>query len=371
MMNYRRDLTNTLAMILVGGFAFGQAYRDTIEPKKGKPKEGLEVFEETYKAINWTSKDLGSQKQSYPTSRVKAVKHGDAPGDYFSATTKMVNRDFDNAITSFKRAATNKKVRPWIHPYTKYKIARCYQLSARTAEAARAYEKMLSEHSQHFLAPSAHHRAADSYLAMKDLEKALAHFKKLASTDFGDEWVLMAQDGMARVLEAKKEFKAASDKYRELVSQTRDKKNFQHILNLGYKGLGRNQLKLNQPDKAVKTFNELRGIAQQLENQPGLAVAFNGIGDCLYRTGMFEDAALQYLRVNILYALDKNGKTDKEEDSRAIYQAALCFRKLSLQQGIPKEKKLAWQARSLKLLNEVKGKYPGTPWGKRAKDELH
>jgi hypothetical protein len=124
----------------------------------------------------------------------------------------------------------------------------------------------------------------------------------------------------------------------------------------------------DKADVAKRELDQFRRYCLQAKNLEGLAIVFNGLGDCERKSGNFETAVLNYLRASILYGQDAD-----EEDARALFSAAQCYAHLEKTAELPKNeayKKKEWQKRSQDLYREVAGKYGWTSYGKKAKQML-
>ncbi|MBI2191953.1 MAG: tetratricopeptide repeat protein [Planctomycetes bacterium] len=374
----REGIAGSLVLALLAGtWVRGEAFLDTIVMKGGGTfPEKVAVIKETYREVTYYNERL--PKQSQPYDRMQEIKHGDEPREYQGGMIKMSKQRYEDAIQDLQKAsaeAESGKVREWIHQYTKFYIARCYQMVDRYKEGVEAYQLLLSKHPETIFLPQAHEALGQCYQGLggeSNFQEALKAFRKLP--EFGPEWALRSQRGEAQVLEARKNFDAAAEKYREIIKQASADKQFQNVVNLAYDGLGRSLLKAEKIRDAVQTFNDLKGVAEKVKGVrgvpetaygEGMAIACNGLGDCMFKLGRFEDAALQYLRVTILYPEEAENQT-----ARAVFQAARCFEQLSRQAAIPKDKQKLWTDRYRELLSEVISKYPDSPSGKEAKGML-
>lgn len=370
-----------LSWISSSGWA--EPFADTIILKGGSAfPEKVGVIKETFKEVTFYNDHL--PKQSQPYERLEKIIHGDEPREFQQGTTRMGRSRFEEAIRDFQKAELeyeSGKVREWIRQYSPFYLARCHQALAKYQEAIESYTLLLKRYPETIFLPQVYEGVGQCYQGLggeANYGEAVKAFRKLP--EFGVEWSLRAQRGEAQILEAKKSYDQAADKYREIIKQAGTDKpaQFQGVVNLAYDGLGRSLLRVEKVKEAIQTYNELRGVAEKVKvvkgvpekaYREGMAVACNGLGDCMFKLLRYEDAVLQYLRVPILYP-EEDPEESQTQTARAVLQSAKCFEQLARQPGIPKDKKKTWEDRHRELLDEVVGKYPQSPSGKEAKSLL-
>jgi len=340
---------------------------DSVVLESGQSFDKVLVTVETYQRVVCTGSGM-TQELTY--DKIRRIDHGDEPAAYKRGLSRMQAGEYQEAIDSFTSAREDKKVRDWIHPYSMFQIAECHRLAERYDKAIAAYEALLKQFPNNVFLPRAEEMIGDCYLSMRpeQYEKAQEVFGKL--NRFGEIWLLRSFLGEARALEAKKDSAGAERKYREVISkvgQARDA-SFMKVLNACYNGVTRCLIAQDKADVAKRELDQFRRYCLQTRNLEGLAVAFNGQGDCERKMGSYETAILSYLRASILYGQDAD-----EEDARALFSAAQCYGQLDKTAELPKNegyKKNEWKKRCHELYKEVAGKYGWTSYGKKAKQML-
>jgi len=345
-----------------------QQNRDSIVLKRGQTLDKVVVHDETYEVVIYAM-GSSSQKQKLSYEAIEEIKHFDEPAHYRRGLGKMKAGDHAEALVSFKKAPEDPKVRKWIHPYCKFYSARALHNAEKYDDAIKAYEDLLKQHPNCGFLPETYENIALCNIGKggeDGFAAAMVAFKKLIR--FGQVWAMQADRGTARLFEAKKDYAAAASKYRgmlEKIRLERDQQKFAPILNLSYKGLGRCLIADGKMQEAEKAFKKLKTYSELAKNMEGLAIAYNGRGDCKKKDSKFEEAALDYLRVNVLYV-----QKAEEEDARALFSAAQCFSLLSRSKDVPAEqsyKKKEWSTRAVELYKEVSGTYPNSEYGKAAR----
>jgi len=333
---------------------------------KSRPLSG--VSQQTRPHMDDADEGPGGDPPTITTDEPERVsEHPDEPTSYRRAIAKMERGHFSAAIADFVRAMEDEHVGEWIHPYSMFHIARCQQRAGKYGDAVAAYRALLREYPNNVFLPEVHQNIGNCCLEMGDigLPDAASAFRELEQLP--GYLALSGAVGQARVLEAQKKLEEAIRKYQDIVERIEasdSKWRDASLIGECYGGLGRCFLARGQLTEARRILEELRDRCLDRRDRQGLAIAYNGLGDCERSEGNLEAAVLDYLRVNTLYGCD-----DEEQDARALYSAAQCYQQLAGTAQLPQKelhRKTEWLTRSDELYQEVVKMHPGSSYARKA-----
>jgi len=183
-------------------------------------------------------------------------------------------------------------------PEVYYKLGWCREKMGQTKEALAAYRAVAEKHAESDLAPDAAFRIGRVLQQLGEHAKAAEQFAALLKRpDLDKKLAARARFQYAETLRAQERWGDAVRVYREL---TQAGSGFEPVYHAHY-GLGVCALQLNALEDARKAFST---VIEQTETETA-ARAQLALGEILCRQAKFDEAAREFLKVNILYGYPK------------------------------------------------------------------
>jgi tetratricopeptide (TPR) repeat protein len=280
--------------------------------------------------------------QEVPVDQIDSISYEGQPSSFLVAQTKEAGGDLAAAADQYKRAANDAAGKPLL-----VQAAQFGQAHAMAEIALASPSKANDAITQLEAFLKAHGKSRHQGPALEDLTKL---YLQKGETDKADkvldelEQIAWAAD---RAAVMKTRVLAKKGQYDDAI-KTLDK-----IITAAPKGSARAvEARLAKAESlaGLKKFDEAEATVKEVikETPPEKVdiqgLAWNTLGDCLRAAGQPKAALLAYLHTDILY--DK----DKEQHSRALYNAAQLFRELKRDD------------RADEKMDELKQKYPQSPW---------
>jgi tetratricopeptide (TPR) repeat protein len=364
-MTGKRVVFLMVAALLVQA-AFISVQADTIFRKNGIKIKDVQVTKETIKEATYVLSGPVKVIQRMPTQKIARVEYENKPPEWEQAINDMRQNFFKEAINRFTRCARlNADEFPWIRQYSLFKVAETYRAWAEAGEdkhftsAVAAYQELLKG------MPDTVHRyscllgVAKCYLALSKTKEASSLFGKIIKDNFDPRYNIRAKIGLARILEIGKKYREARSKFREIFNEARSlarsDPSLSEIPNLALVREGACIVGLRKFDEALTFFQD---ILTKADSDEVLAGAYNGLGDAYYAKRKIEKAMWAFLKVAIVF------EHITAEAPKALYYASLTMKDLSSKIKDPVLAK-KWNRRSRGLKNDLRQRFPGSPWAKR------
>ncbi|MCA1685863.1 MAG: tetratricopeptide repeat protein [Planctomycetia bacterium] len=285
---------------------------------------------------------LGATTTKIPTDQIVSITYAGQPPSMALAETSESQGQTLKAIDLYKRAAADASGKPLIEQAAQFKAA---DLSAdlALADPSRVNDaiSLLTGFARTY--PTSRHLASvNESLARLQLQKGdfagvEATLGSLSKLPGGADRAAVFR---ARVLARKGEHAAAVTELDRLIKAAPEGSARQRDARLARAESLAGQKKYQEAEAEVRAVIK----ALPAEDAPGMAAAYNTLGDCLRHAGRPKDALLAYLHTDVLYA------RDKEQHPRALAQI------------IPLWRELKRDDRADETLARLKQDYPQSPW---------
>ena len=334
--------------------------------------DGTTIMEAKGTIIKESFKGVELKTRKFKLNEIKNIKYANQPYKYFNAQNSQSQREYDKAIKVYQEILEDiksSKTRALFKQHMLFNIARCYQSDRKFGQAVKAYEHLLKEIPDTRYFREAYENIAQCYLAQKDITKAVAAMveaRKQGSAAGLDQESLLKFDLLkANILENNGQPDQAQPLYANISQQAT---NLPDIAAIAMVGQGRCYITAHKDyGKAKKIFESVISQYKSFEARAG---AYNGLGDCNFQEAnngqdptMYKKPLFNYLRSYLMYPPPDNGSTFEAE--KAMFQAGQCFKKLS--KSLPKEKRKIYKNYAHGLYDDLKNRYPNSPWIKKIK----
>lgn len=331
---FMRSIIFTALVILssAAGVVFGQQPpavkpQDTVVLTDGREKTGL-VVKETFREISL--QDPKGAVENIPIANVRSVRFADSPVFIGAGDSACGRGDYKRALEIYKAALAEieaKKIRPVFRQYALYGVARALSGLGQNDDAAKAFNDLLSKEPETKFLREAHHGLIAALRAKADLAGASAAVKRAAedakSKGLGEEFTILIELQKVGLLEDDKKWVEAYSEYSGLLRRA---EKFPNLVSLARLGMGRSILNNKEVERARKYFLDL---SRSASTSLLLAGAYNGLGDCAYKTAEgskkvddYREALLMYTKASVL-GFPAPGELTAEHE-RAIFMTGCC-----------------------------------------------
>jgi len=352
------------ALLVQAAFVTVQA--DVIVRKNGTRIKDVQVTNETIKEVTYVLPGAVKVIQRMPTQKIAKVEYENKPMEWEQALQALKGNFFQDAVNRFTRCVRlNADDFPWIRQYSLFKVAEAYRawaeagVRAHFQSAMAAYQSLLKGMPDTVHLYSCHLGVAKCYLALGKTPEASSLFGKIIKDNFDDRYNIRAKIGLARILELGKKYREARSKYREIFNEARSlarsDPSLSEIPNLALVREGACIVGLRKFDEALTFFQD---ILTKADSDEVLAGAYNGLGDAYYAKRKIESAMWAFLKVAIVF------EHITSEAPKALYFASLTMKDLATKKKDPALAK-KWSRRSRGLKNDLRQRFPGSPWAKK------
>lgn len=366
-----RFLSAVAVLSCAASSTFGQG-SDTVRVRKGgEIKEEAEVVV-TQDDLKGVKARRGAATINFQLADVVEVVYGRKSEAFKTGFAKFKSQDYDEALKSFEEALgdeDDKKTHPWVANYCLWYSGQCLELTGDAGRAADVYNELVSKHATSRFVPDALAALGNLYLEAKKVDQAKGFFDKLAEVAkkeaLGDRYAMKADLGAAKVGVEKGDAGAVAALEAIAGKAAADSPDVAAEARLE---VGRFHFKKKDYAKAETVFRTLssgKSVAPR-----GFAGAANGLADCEFEQGKFQDAAFSYSKVYTLMLPHQDDPTVAQAIGWALYRGG---KAADLHKGTLPDSdatKVAWGRRGRFLMREAVRKFAATRGGAEAKKEL-
>ncbi len=365
-----RSTVIVVFFLLADQASFGE---DIILKKStNKPMKVDKVTLETYEEVRY-KKGSGSE-QKLTADKVYKVEYGDTPDAYIQGMNLLRNYDYENAVSSFRLAMEDGRVRDWIKTYALYHIGKAYQAwgnstPSKYGDAIKAYKDLLTANPKTRFYADVLMNLAICYSQSGDIQNAVTTLDRLAKEAYekklGIIWEANAKHQKANIElegglldDAERDFRSSENFCREQAGKCEDppvKSYLEKLASLAKLSQGTILIKRKKYSQAKNFFNEIVNNSASIPE--AIASAQNGLGECLLTEKKLKEAQIQFVTTKVVYG------GIVEEAARATYFLGVCC--LEMKDLEPRYKKKAHD-----YFREVVDLYPKTRWAKEARKKL-
>jgi tetratricopeptide (TPR) repeat protein len=285
----------------------------------------------------------------FPINEIKYVQFPSEPRDLTEARNAAVDGHWDQVLDWLNKIPppqlTNDAIRQDADYYRALASARLAASGvgdARAAGTALFDFLKVNKDSYHFY--EANEAAGDLLMAMGRYDQAPNYYAALASAPWPD-YKMRAAVAMGNVLLAQSKYDEALRQFQSALSTDTKGKDVEMQVLGAQVGKAKCLVELDRAKDAVKLLNEAIEQAPA-ENNQLYAIAYNALGGAYVKMKQPEDALYAYLHVDVLY------NQSPEQHAEALYH----LKDLWAQLNKPDRAKQA--------ADELKSRYPSSPWNK-------
>ena len=364
-MSNRSLLPTLLAPVLLAALVGA----DTIHTTEGRTIDDCTIVEESLLEV--TYRRGGTNRTTIPASEVLHIEFSTMPTLIDRAETAVADDQvFDavNDLTVYLEGALNKldngsRVRPaWAPAYAAWRLAELNASLGKTAETLAAADKLITKFPDARYVPAALLLKAEALFvdgkagpAKKTLE---AVTQLVAERGISERWDLDAKIAII-VFDGSLSGKQRRGALSRVATQAGSK--FASVRNRA-QAIGAESLLEEKDFDTAKTVFE-RVAKDSKSDHRTLAIAWSGLGDCLYQAGsknptsasnqaILQDALKAYMRVVVLY------KGESNYVGRSMVYAGRIYTLMETEEASENAKK---------LFGAVIRQYPGTKWAQEAR----
>jgi tetratricopeptide (TPR) repeat protein len=287
---------------------------------------------------------LGAGGQAeFPRSKVKEVLYNDGkPMEYRIGVESYRNGRYEASLESLE-AAMEGRHHPLLKQYIFYYIGLSSKKLGKLKKAVGAFQKLKSQGAKTRFWNEAVGNLVELELDRNNPQAARAHVKGLKGLDRMQMKLLNA-----RIAEKLKQYPTAARLYKQVAEGDKQDMAEQAVL-----GGARCSIAQKRYEDATRL---LQGFVKRDRSSTMYAQAFVLLGDALKAQAKtpddWEKAMLAYMRVPCLY------EGDEATEAKALYEASRCFKAMNAENSLD---------RSARLVGELKRRYPGSTWAKKAR----
>lgn len=334
---------------LVGREAFAN---ETINRKREKALSG-EVAGVSKTEVTIKVKTPKEETIKVPANDISSIDWTGQPAETKMAFSDENGGRFQRAIDEYQKAlASNKASNPLLKVDLEFGIARVMAKIAladpsKSDEAIEKLDRFRRSQGDHYRYYDAIRLLAELYTAKRDAVKARVSIDTLARAPWKD-YQSAAKIASARLFLTENKFDEAAAEYESVVSAPAEGAAEEAQRQEAIIGKTRVLIGQKKYDDAIKLLDEI--IAKAPADEVKLnAEAFLRRGDCLREQGNDQDAVLEYLKVDVLFA------SDKPAHAEALFRLAELWGKVG-------RKERADEAR-----DRLKTEYEGSEWARELK----
>ncbi|MHC4393847.1 MAG: tetratricopeptide repeat protein [Planctomycetota bacterium] len=330
-----------VAGLLGASFGIGAALADTIVLVDGRTLKDVKVTSETYEEIEYT---IHNSKQTEEAANVARISYERTPISYKQAEELMNQGQFLEAARAFESAKGGRE--KWVDQYALFYAGESYRAAGDHSGASRSYKALLQNHPKTRFFPAAKLGLGLTLAAQSDHAGARSAFSELESEarskGFGERWQLQAQLQTASAFEAEGNGSKANGLYRRLVSKKISHPDIGFAARLG-------ELRTGGGSRSVRDLQTL--IDEEKAPEDVRAGAYVALGKAQREAGDHQASLMSFLRV----CLDPALSNFPAHRAEALHLGAQQFEQV---------KGKDWSERANKLRNELRSRYPNSPFAK-------
>ncbi len=324
------------------------------------------VTGETYSEVTYRK---GSQDAKKASDLVQEVRHSITHRDlseYKDAQDAKEEGDFPKAIAAFNAVLKDTELLEnprftWARQHALFQIMRCYASVGNTDQVAAHADRLLKEVPDTFFYGHALLMKAQALQDKGNVAGAEAAYQQLLADvkvkSLPERWSREAELGVAILSRG-----AAVEKQRKLEGLAeKNKDQFPSVANRARVEVGNAMVQAEQYKDGKARFQTIVDGGQA--ERETMAAAWSGLGDCAFNlglrepdvaklNGLFEEAALAYLRVAAYYS-----------ESFRLVPRALCFAGMSMD-------RLSKRPDAITIAGKLKRSYPNSEWKTKLFNEL-
>jgi tetratricopeptide (TPR) repeat protein len=297
------ELTVMLAVVMCVSAAFAQDDVIVIETEQGRilKVESITIARETYREIRYRIHPEGWSSE--PTEGIVEVIHGNPPHRFARAEEARNSGEWEEALKLYRECVEREQL-DWVKTYSAFYVGECLRMlgerdKSRYTDALAAYKQFIKEHEDHRFVPHATLGIALASGELNEVKMEKGACDELGSDRYGTKWGIRGRFGSARI--ALRNGEPASLKNMRAVAAEAKR--------AGMIDIWSNALLLTAQTLATSkdyaaAEQDYRGILADGGSAPAeiLAVAHNGLAECLSVSGKSKEALFEYLKVLVLYA---------------------------------------------------------------------
>jgi tetratricopeptide (TPR) repeat protein len=324
------------------------------------------VTGETYAEVTFRK---GTQEAKKPSDQVLEVRHSTTHRDlaeYKDGVDAKDEGDFPKAIAAFNVVLTDTELLAnprfiWARQHALFNIMRCYASVGNSEQVVAHADRLLKEVPDTFFYGQALLMKAQALQDRGNVAGAEAAYQQLLADvkakSLPERWNREAELGVAILSKG-----AAIEKQRKLEGLAeKNKDQFPSVANRARVEVGNAMVQAEQYKDGKARF---QAIVDGGQAEPEtMAAAWSGLGDCAFNlglreqdvaklNGLFEEAALAYLRVAAYYS-----------ESFRLVPRALCFAGMSMD-------RLSKRQDAITIASKLKRSYPNSEWKTKLFNEL-
>ncbi|MBE7462160.1 MAG: tetratricopeptide repeat protein [Planctomycetes bacterium] len=336
-----------------------RASDDSVEMAKGEPIKGVVTKDE----VDGVEVRVGGGRMNPPLGEILSIKFDVPNMEYMEGMRAYNGGNFADAAGAFEvltQDEMQKQLRPVVQPYVFFLAGDSLYRSGKHKEAAEILTKYMEKFPRSRYVPRATERLVDAAIQsgkFKDVPALLSKLKAL-----GAEMAAKATCFEGDLLRAQGKADLAVPKYEEAARTATDTE----TRSLARLGVARCAIEKNDYAKARQMAEQaLEGGSMPVVAATAHLIIGNALlGEANAATGepaqeKYLDAVLEFLRIPVVYGGDE--RTEPE----ALFNAGMCFQRLSKFPGRTKDKR-----RAAGLYSTVIRNYTGSAWAAKARENM-
>lgn len=347
----------------------GAVRADTIK-RSPSPLENVTVKKETYKKVVYQLGDTAIQNEmDRKKDRILGVEYDEWPEGWESGKEALAASDFQRAFNDFMDVAkASSEDFPQAKQYGQFWMAETCRRWGESGngdalkQAIGRYKELMANEPETVFLARVYIGLGNCLLLTGSTDEAMGYFDKVFADEYFSEGEkVLAKLGKAQVLERGAKFPAAAAEYTAILGEAQ--KSAPEMVYMVRVRIANCNLNIQgKVDEAQEEFNRILASSDlPVDSRANIrASALNGRGECWWKKREYEKAMWDFLRVVILH------EAVTSESPKAYNFAVQCMRNWAraLEKESKKEEAGMWKRRAKELEDELRNKFPGSPYAR-------